>query len=677
MAFKPTWRQTVGDPSSYANIDEVVVKHMSLDWNIDFTVHEVRGSVELRMEVLSDTRKIVLDSRDLTIHDVTVDGTAALFTEGDDSDVFGTPITIFPPEPLTAGAIIYVKISYKTSPDCSALAWLPPAQTEGKTHPYLFSQCQAIHARSLVPCMDAPSVRATYDAKVSVPKELRALMSAILHTTEEVGDYCVSTFDQPVAIASNLLAIVVGNLERRDISHRVAIWSEPVVVDDAASDFSNTEKFVKACEELVGPYEWTRYDIVCLPGSFPLGGMENPCLTFASPTLLTGDKSLTDVICHEVAHSWTGNLVSPKTWEDFYMNEGFTMFLQRKVMAKLYGNEHFGFDAILGWDELQEYISSQGDDHAYTVMRPELDGVDPDDAYSVVPYEKGFIFVCYLESLVGDKAAFEKWLYKYIQTFRRQAITTDDMLGHYVTYFTTEGRNVDFSQADFRAWFDEPGLPPVPPNFRSKLIDDSLELTEKWRRIAEGSQEEVSPADIDGWMCLQICCFLNRIDFDLPVEALTLMDKHYKLNSSNNSEVLFLWLTLCIKNKWSGHEGVLRSFLKRVGRMRFTRPLYCELKEVDEAEAVAIFQENKDRYHNICSKMVAKDLGLDEEPEPVVEPEPEPEPEPEVEVKKVHKTHKRLSFKRDGEWWHDGGKPRSRSVKASDAAAAAAKLAQC
>eukprot|EP01059_Diplonema_ambulator_P034177 TRINITY_DN752_c0_g1_i6.p1 TRINITY_DN752_c0_g1~~TRINITY_DN752_c0_g1_i6.p1 ORF type:complete len:670 (+),score=225.57 TRINITY_DN752_c0_g1_i6:70-2079(+) len=664
MPTKPTWRQTVGDPSSYANFEEVVVKHMSIDWNVDFKASEVQGTVELHVEALQDADKIVLDSRDLTIHKITVgaEETQVRYTEGDDSDAFGTPITIH--TSLAAGATTTIRILYKTSPDCSALAWLPPAQTEGKTHPYLFSQCQAIHARSLVPCMDAPSVRATYDAKVSVPKELRALMSAILHTTEEVGDYCVSTFDQPVAIASNLLAIVVGNLERRDISHRVAIWSEPVVVDDAASDFSNTEKFVKACEELVGPYEWTRYDIVCLPGSFPLGGMENPCLTFASPTLLTGDKSLTDVICHEVAHSWTGNLVSPKTWEDFYMNEGFTMFLQRKVMAKLYGNEHFGFDAILGWDELQEYISSQGDDHAYTVMRPELDGVDPDDAYSVVPYEKGFIFVCYLESLVGDKAAFEKWLYKYIQTFRRQAITTDDMLGHYVTYFTTEGRNVDFSQADFRAWFDEPGLPPVPPNFRSKLIDDSLELTEKWRRIAEGSQEEVSPADIDGWMCLQICCFLNRIDFDLPVEALTLMDKHYKLNSSNNSEVLFLWLTLCIKNKWSGHEGVLRSFLKRVGRMRFTRPLYCELKEVDEAEAVAIFQENKDRYHNICSKMVAKDLDIEE---PETEPEPEPEPEP---GHKFHKIYKRVSLRRDGEWvQHDGGsKPRARRLPMSKSA---------
>eukprot|EP01059_Diplonema_ambulator_P034174 TRINITY_DN752_c0_g1_i3.p1 TRINITY_DN752_c0_g1~~TRINITY_DN752_c0_g1_i3.p1 ORF type:complete len:619 (+),score=175.36 TRINITY_DN752_c0_g1_i3:68-1924(+) len=614
MAFKPTWRQTVGDPSSYANIDEVVVKHMSLDWNIDFTVHEVRGSVELRMEVLSDTRKIVLDSRDLTIHDVTVDGTAALFTEGDDSDVFGTPITIFPPEPLTAGAIIYVKISYKTSPDCSALAWLPPAQTEGKTHPYLFSQCQAIHARSLVPCMDAPSVRATYDAKVSVPKELRALMSAILHTTEEVGDYCVSTFDQPVAIASNLLAIVVGNLERRDISHRVAIWSEPVVVDDAASDFSNTEKFVKACEELVGPYEWTRYDIVCLPGSFPLGGMENPCLTFASPTLLTGDKSLTDVICHEVAHSWTGNLVSPKTWEDFYMNEGFTMFLQRKVMAKLYGEEHFDFDAILGLDSLKKYMKAKGEDHPYTKLRPVLDGVDPDDAYSVVPYEKGFNFVCYLESLVG-KAAFQEWMYDYIQTFRRQAITSEDMLGHYITYFTTEGRNVDFSGVDFRAWLDEPGMPPGLITFESKLLDDSEALAKKWRLIAAGEGDKASAAalDIQGWTSLQICCFLNRVDYPLPVDVLTQMDKHYKFNSSANSEVLCLWLVLCIRNKWSGHEDVLKMFLKRVGRMRFVRPLYTELKKTVFDTAVAIFQENRDRYHSVCAKMVAKDIGLDSE----------------------------------------------------------------
>eukprot|EP01059_Diplonema_ambulator_P034176 TRINITY_DN752_c0_g1_i5.p1 TRINITY_DN752_c0_g1~~TRINITY_DN752_c0_g1_i5.p1 ORF type:complete len:617 (+),score=171.27 TRINITY_DN752_c0_g1_i5:61-1911(+) len=610
----PVLRQTRGDPSTYSNIDEVVVKHMSLDWNVDFLLQEVQGSVVLTVEALKDTDKIVLDSRDITIHGVEVGGTSAAHTAGETSIVFGTPITIHTPTTLTAGSEVTVTITYKTSPNCTALAWLSPSQTHDGKYPYVFSQCQAIHARSLVPCMDAASVRFTYDAKVAVPKELRGLMSALLQTTEVIGDHCVSTFDQPVPIASNLLALLVGHVVRREVSDRVAIWAEPGIIDKAAFDFSDTEKFVVACEELVGPYEWTRYDIVCLPGSFPLGGMENPCLTFASPTLLTGDKSLTDVICHEVAHSWTGNLVSPKTWEDFYMNEGFTMFLQRKVMAKLYGEEHFDFDAILGLDSLKKYMKAKGEDHPYTKLRPVLDGVDPDDAYSVVPYEKGFNFVCYLESLVG-KAAFQEWMYDYIQTFRRQAITSEDMLGHYITYFTTEGRNVDFSGVDFRAWLDEPGMPPGLITFESKLLDDSEALAKKWRLIAAGEGDKASAAalDIQGWTSLQICCFLNRVDYPLPVDVLTQMDKHYKFNSSANSEVLCLWLVLCIRNKWSGHEDVLKMFLKRVGRMRFVRPLYTELKKTVFDTAVAIFQENRDRYHSVCAKMVAKDIGLDSE----------------------------------------------------------------
>eukprot|EP01064_Diplonema_japonicum_P015284 TRINITY_DN2300_c0_g1_i1.p1 TRINITY_DN2300_c0_g1~~TRINITY_DN2300_c0_g1_i1.p1 ORF type:complete len:610 (+),score=137.38 TRINITY_DN2300_c0_g1_i1:67-1896(+) len=607
----PTWRQTAGDPSTYANISEVVVKHMSFDWRVDFDLKEIQGSAELSVEVLKDTDKVVLDSRDLKIHQVTVGSTAASHTAGEATEAFGSAVTVHAPVPLKAGTTTSIRITYQTEPQSTALAWLPAEQTDSGKHPYLFSQCQAIHARSLFPCQDTPGVRATYDAKVTVPKELRALMSALLDTTEVVGDSCVTTFKQPVAISSYLVALVVGNLEKRDISDRVAIWSEPQVVEAAAFDFSDTDKFVSAGEALVGPYEWTRYDVVCLPGSFPYGGMENPCLTFVTPSLLTGDKALCDVICHEVAHSWTGNLVGPKTWEDFYLNEGFTMFLQRKIMSRLYGEEYFDFDAIQGWDDLKNYMELVGKDHAYTVLRPNLEGVDPDDAFSVVPYEKGFNFICHLESVVGNKKWFEQWLHEYIQTFKHQAITTNDMVNHLVQFFSHEDHKADFSKVDFVAWLDTPGMPHAIPGFSSKLLDDAVDLAQRWKSVAEGTAKEVSENDIKGWSSSQICCFLTRVDFPMPVDSLTLMDTHYKFNSSKNCEVLFLWLKLCIRNNWTSHEPVLRSMLARIGRMKYTRPLYRELGKVDHEKAIAIFKENKQNYHSICQKMVGKDLGVE------------------------------------------------------------------
>eukprot|EP01060_Flectonema_neradi_P040141 TRINITY_DN904_c0_g3_i2.p1 TRINITY_DN904_c0_g3~~TRINITY_DN904_c0_g3_i2.p1 ORF type:complete len:609 (+),score=114.88 TRINITY_DN904_c0_g3_i2:78-1904(+) len=603
------WRQTTKDPSTYANTQDLVVKHMTFDWRADFDLKELQGSVVLKADVLQKTDKIVLDTRDLRIHSVSVNGASSKFELGDSSAAFGAALTISPPSPLEPGTAATIEITYQTSPSCTALCWLPKEQTDGCTQPYLFSQCQAIHARSLFPCQDTPGVKSTYSATVTAPKALRVLMSALIKEDKEEGESRIVSFNQPVPIPSYLLAIVVGDLKKVDISDRVAIWSEPSVVDRAAFDFSETDQFVKTGEELVGPYEWTRYDVVCLPGSFPYGGMENPCLTFVTPSLLTGDKSLADVICHEVSHSWTGNLVSPQTWEDFYLNEGFTMFLQRKIMSRIHGKDYFDFDAICGWDVLKKSVDLFGPEHPYTCLRPNLNNVDPDDAFSSVPYEKGFNLVCHLQNVVGDEEAFEKWLFDYIQTFKNQSITSNEMVNHLVTYFSKDGRHVDFSSVNWKAWFDQPGMPPVIPDFKSDLIDQCVTLAEKW---TSGSSSFAAD-DIKGWTTGQICYFLVRVPHEkLTPDLLTEMDRVYKFNSSTNSEILFLWLQKCIKVGWTGHEEVLKSFLRRIGRMKFTRPLYRDLKSQDPEFAKALFLENKHRYHSICQKMVGSDLGIEQ-----------------------------------------------------------------
>ena len=524
------WRQTTKDPNTYANTQDLVVKHMDFDWRIDFDLKEIQGTASLKAEVIQNTDKVVLDTRDLKIHSVTVDGASSKYELGDNSVAFGSALTITPPTALQAGKASTIQITYQTVPSCSALCWLPKEQTDGGSHPYLFSQCQSIHARSVFPCQDSPGFKSTYSAKVAAPKSLQVLMSALLKGDNEEGDSRVVSFNQPVPIPSYLVAIVVGNLKKADVSDRVAIWSEPEVVERAAFDFSDTERFVKTGEDLVGPYEWTRYDVVCLPGSFPYGGMENPCLTFVTPSLLTGDKSLADVICHEVAHSWTGNLVSPQTWEDFYLNEGFTMFLQRKIMSRVHGKEYFDFDAIGGWDTLKKTINLLGENNPNTCLRPNLENVDPDDAFSSVPYEKGFNLVCHLQTVVGNEEEFEKWLYNYIQTFKNQSITSNDMVTHLTEYFTKDGRQVDFSAVDWKAWFDKPGMPPVIPNFKSALVDNCVELAEKW---ASGNDASCSVDDIKGWTSAQICCFLDRLPGMIIIFLCS--EQYYKQNNNNNN----------------------------------------------------------------------------------------------------------------------------------------------
>ena len=509
-------RQSIGEPSSYANAKQVAVRHMSFAWEVSFAATQITGTTALSVEALKDGASVVLDTRDLEILSVTCEGAPLVFALGEQSEAFGTALTITLATPLKAGESAVLTVSHRTSVACTALSWLTAAQTVGGGHPYLFSQCQAIHARSLFPCQDTPGTRATYDAAITAPAELAVCMSALQDGEPAVGGATkVTRFRQPVAIASYLVALVVGNLERREVSERVAVWSEPEVVATAAYDFADTEKVVAIGEKLAGPYVWGRYDVVSLPGSFPYGGMENPCLTFVSPTIVTGDRSLFSVVAHEVAHSWTGNLVGPETWEDFFLNEGFTMFLERRIMSELNGKDYFDFSASEGGASLKATVREIGETHPFTALRPDLKGVDPDDSFSLIPYEKGFAFICYLRSVVGSNTEFDAWLLSYIQTFKHKMITTEDMIGHMQDYFTEGGegrRFVDFTKIDWVTWLDHPGMPPVlvSDSVESTLLTQCKELAAKWQALCGGATVEgLSEGDLKGWESSQICRFMD------------------------------------------------------------------------------------------------------------------------------------------------------------------------
>ncbi|KAF2069292.1 hypothetical protein CYY_009390 [Polysphondylium violaceum] len=605
------------DPSSLSNSHECKVNSLNLVLTVNFEKSQLQGYVEVSSTVVKDNVEfLILDTNKLDVSNC-VDSTSnpINFTLVEEHKIFGRALKITIPEgSRTAGKEFIVKVYYNTTVDSNALQWLSKEQTAGKEHPYLFSQCQAIHARSLVPCQDSPSNKVKYQGEITVPKPLTALMSALSTGKTEAGDNNVFSFTQEIPIPTYLIAIVVGHLESREIGPRSKVWSEPSMVDAGAYEFANTEKFIIAGEELLTPYVWGRFDILLLPPSFPYGGMENPLLTFVTPTLLATDRSLENVLVHEFCHSYSGNLVTNKYWSEFFLNEGFTVFLERKILARLYGEELFDFEAMNGLKHLQDDIDlfAHNCQSELTALIPNLDGIDPDDAFSSVPYEKGFNLLCYLQSLVGVKD-FEAWLKQYMIKFSYQSIVAAQMKEFFIEYFTENGKAEQIKDIDWEGWFNKPGMPINQVKFVSSAAQVAKDLAEQtWiKEQGVNATENV----IKSFKTQQIILFLDTLIHltagkPLPIDVLEKMDSLYHFTDVVNSEYKFRWQTLCLQSGVKRIEPKVVEFLTSQGRMKFVRPLYRELNKVNPELAKSTFIKHKSQYHIIASKMVSKDLGL-------------------------------------------------------------------
>ncbi|KIZ02668.1 leukotriene-A4 hydrolase [Monoraphidium neglectum] len=525
--------------SNYAEVKEVA-RHYELD--VDFGRNVIEGYAKVTAEALAPGGRLVLDTRGLSVSRVELlPGRQPLdFNLGQPHKAsarlvalaLGTALEIHLPSQLAAGEQVVVGVRYATSPDSSALQFLAPSMTAGGAHPYLFSQCQAIHARSMVPCQDTPAVKAPYTAAVRVPAALTALMSAVpqdagagagegLPGVDEgaaatEGERRTFYFTQKVPIPSYLIALAAGQLESREISPRTRVWSEPSVVDSAAYEFAETARFLDAGESIAGPYVWGRYDLLLLPPSFPYGGMENPCLTFVTPTLLAGDRrrgrgrgkgdcaALTNVVAHEIAHSWTGNLVTNASWADFWLNEGWTVFLERKILGRLQGEKALQFNASRGAMSLQEEVARIGPDHNFTRLVPDLSaGEDPDDAFSRVPYEKGFYFLYYLQGLVGGPSQFEPFVKDYLQHFAFKTLTSDDFKAFFTSYYADKAPDA-VSKIDWDAWLYSPGMPPEKNEYDDSLAAAAKDLAVRWHTadvlgVGAEAPAGVGAGDIQGW----------------------------------------------------------------------------------------------------------------------------------------------------------------------------------
>lgn len=604
------------DPHTLSNVDKITSKHVKLELAVDFDQQFLCGSATLSCVVTASTSMLKLDTRDLDIKQVFVNEVDSLFTLNENSEAFGARLDIELPEQLQAvGSELEVRVHYKTSPNSSCIQWLTKEQTADKEHPYMFTQAQAIHARSMVPCMDCPGAKVTYSAFIEAPAWSECLMSALLVKKQDKGEVCWFEYKQDVPVPSYLIAMVVGKMDSRDIGPRTRVWSEPSIVESAAFEFQHTEKYIQFAEKIMDQeYVWGRYDLVCLPPSFPYGGMENPCLTFVTPTLIAGDCSLADVVCHEVAHSWTGNLITNKTWEHFWLNEGWTVWLQRKIMAKIHCKEYFDFDATIGWKHMEDSINNYGIDHEFTKLVPTLNGVDPDDSFSSIPYEKGFNFLYYLERTVGSEQ-FLSFAQHYVKTFKYKTLTTTDFCDLFKSFF--DAKNIDYSNVEWENWMKLPGMPIVTPTFDQTLSSECFKAAEYW--LSKNQENENAPTKPD-WTSSQYIVMLDKIMSNttgLDKSVLDEMNNIYQFGSSKNAEITFSWQMLCLMSIESCQGEYIfpqvEAFLKQQGRMKYIRPLFRKLFSIQPKGrqlALRVFQEWKLNYHPIAQKMIGRDLEV-------------------------------------------------------------------
>ena len=580
------------DPHSHADLDQGRVTHMDLVWSVDFDAHTLSGLATLHLDAPRGG-ELHLDTRDLTIYSVTdQDGAPLEHALGEDGGFMGRRLTVH----RTAGTA-RVAIAYTTSPDASALQWLEPANTAGGEHPFLFSQCQPTHARSIVPCQDSPRARFTFTAVVSTPVALRPVMAAAPgEEGEAVSGWRTTSFSMPQPIPSYLLAIAVGDLESRDLGPRSRVYAEPATLDAAAWEFEGVDAMLLAAEDLFGPYPWDRFDFLVMPPAFPYGCMENPRLTFLTPTLLAGDRSLVAVLAHELAHSWTGNLVTNATMNDFWLNEGFTVWAERRILEVLEGEAAVALAAAIGRHDLQADIDRFGPSSPLTRLENDLEGVDPDDVYSVVPYEKGFLFVVRLEQELGR----ERWdalVRRYMERFAFTSIATPDLEA-----FLDEEVPGLLAAVGSEAWIRGSGLPADAPVFPSQRLTELQQLATGW---AEGAR----PEGTDGWTVAEWLVYLQQLPRPLAAADCAWLDEHCGLNTTGNAEILSEWLQIAVPSGYEPADTRLAEVLSHVGRMKFLKPLYTVLHARDPERARAWFADWADRYHPIARQGLEALLG--------------------------------------------------------------------
>jgi aminopeptidase N len=577
------------DPHSYARPLEAVITHARLSLSVNFENKEISGSVSYDIQTAPGADEMVLDTRDLLITKVTLneDTLSAPFSTGVPDEVLGAALTI-KIKPDTRRVNVY----YKTAPDAAALQWLEPSQTAGGKSPFLLTQSQAILCRTWIPVQDSPGIRFTYEAKIQAPAGFMVVMSAENPTSRRPDG--LYTFSQKKAVPAYLMAMAVGDFDYHAYDERTGVYAEPVTLPAAKYEFEETRNMLDAAEALYGPYDWGRYDILVLPPSFPFGGMENPCVTFATPSIIAGDRSLNSLVAHELAHSWSGNLVTNRTWNDFWLNEGFTVYFERRIMERIYGPDYADMLAVLGYGDLTETIaemkaSGQWDD---TRLKLKLEGRDPDDGMNDVAYEKGYLLLCHLEHEVG-RPAFDIFLKDWFREFSFKGADTEEFLVYLnERLIASAGKKVN---TDAAKWIYEPGLP------EGHRAPSSVRLQKMKDMASDYLQQGISAVSLSGKSSHEIQFFLRQLPDDVSAKRMAELDQAFRFTEGQNSEETFLWLRLAILNNYADAFPALEKFLTTIGRRKFVKPLYeAMIKNPATKEmAFTVYAKARPGYHSV------------------------------------------------------------------------------
>ncbi|WP_334179173.1 M1 family metallopeptidase [Pseudoxanthomonas sp.] len=585
------------DEHSYAEPRKVAIDDLALDIAVDFDAKTIGGTATYTLDWKDKAAtQLVLDTRDLTIAKVEGEANGAWaplqYALAAKDPVLGSKLTI-----ETPARNAKVRVTYTSSPDASGLQWLTPAMTEGKQLPFMFSQSQQIHARSWVPLQDTPQVRYTYTAHVTSRPDVMVLMSADNDPAAvRDGDY---TFKMPQKIPSYLMAIAAGDLVFKPISARSGVWAEPAMVDKATKEFEDTEKMIAATEQLYGPYRWDRYDMLVLPPSFPYGGMENPRLSFITPTVIVGDKTLVSLIAHELAHSWSGNLVTFSSAKHGWLNEGFTSYVENRIVEALYGKETASMEYAIARNALKKEIGTMPEATQSLAVKPGTQ-LDADDALSAVSYDKGAWFLQFLEERFG-RQEFDAFLRGYFDHFAFQSITTEQFLDYAKKNLFDKHPNL-VTDAEIQAWVYGTGIPANAPQVQSRGFSNTDTARIAW----QGSGQLPNAQLTDTWVTQQWVHFLEGMGDKLTVEQLKQLDGAYHFTGTANGEIAMRWYPLTIRSGYVEARPEIAKFIERVGRRKLIMPIYEELVKTPEGLALAkeSFARAKPGYHPITTGSV-------------------------------------------------------------------------
>lgn len=595
---------TSQDIHSFANTDKVLMTHLELDLQVDFEKKILSGQAVVHFEQLKESKELVLDTDNLIIKQVWLDGKEETnFKLQKAVPYLGQALHI----PIRSETQ-FVVIIYETSPEAAALQWLSPEQTSGKKFPFLFSQSQCILARSWFPCQDSPGVRFSYKARVRVPKELMALMSAKNPQKKSADGYY--EFEMPQKIPAYLVALAVGDLEFTPIDDRTGIYAEPVMLDTARKEFEDLGKMVDIAEKIYGKYEWERYDLLVLPPSFPFGGMENPRLTFATPTIIAGDKSLTSLVAHELAHSWSGNLVTNATWNDFWLNEGFTVYFERRIMEELYNRDYAEMLALLGYQDLLADIEELGANNKDTKLQLDLRQRNPDEGVTEIAYEKGYFFLRLLEETIGRKE-FDEFVKKYFRTFAFGAMDTDNFVAYLEKELIQNNQELR-NRIRYQDWIYGVGIPDNCPKVRSVLFEKVDENLQIWKKYKNPDSLQTATWSSHEWLH-----FLRHLPNDITLDEMKTLDKAFGFTNSGNAELQAAWYVHCIHQKYTDAYPAIENFLLHVGRRKFLVPLYTAMSKYPDTKkkAIEIYQKARLSYHSLAATKVEEILGLHTAPQ--------------------------------------------------------------